>query len=128
VVIYGGEKVFAAGADINEMAGARYEQIAAISERLQATFTAIAKIPKPVVAAARGDAQFRREWPWEGHLHGALTPAERFLPVRRGRPGAARKEQQNPCSRSPPGHARHERAHRRPVARDGHRRAPRRQR
>ena len=19
------------------------------------------------------------EWPWEGHLHGALTPAERFL-------------------------------------------------
>jgi enoyl-CoA hydratase/carnithine racemase len=56
VVIYGGEKVFAAGADINEMAGASYEQIAAISQRLQATFTAIAKIPKPVVAAVSGYA------------------------------------------------------------------------
>jgi enoyl-CoA hydratase len=56
VVIYGGEKVFAAGADINEMAGARFEQIAAISQRLQATFTAIAKIPKPVVAAVTGYA------------------------------------------------------------------------
>jgi enoyl-CoA hydratase/carnithine racemase len=56
VVIFGGEKVFAAGADINEMAGASYEQIAAISQRLQATFTAIAKIPKPVVAAVSGYA------------------------------------------------------------------------
>jgi hypothetical protein len=45
-----------------------------------------------------GDAQFRREWPWESHLHGALTPAERFLPIRRGQPGTARKEQQNTCS------------------------------
>jgi enoyl-CoA hydratase/carnithine racemase len=56
VVIYGGEQVFAAGADINEMAGASYGQVAAISQRLQATFTAIAKIPKPVVAAVSGYA------------------------------------------------------------------------
>ena len=56
VVIYGGEKVFAAGADIKEMADASYGQIAADSSRLQAAFTAVAKIPKPVVAAITGYA------------------------------------------------------------------------
>jgi enoyl-CoA hydratase len=56
VVIYGGEKVFAAGADIKEMADASYGQIAADSRRLQAAFTAVAKIPKPVVAAITGYA------------------------------------------------------------------------
>jgi enoyl-CoA hydratase/carnithine racemase len=56
VVIYGGEKVFAAGADIREMADASYTQIAATSGRLQAAFTAVAKIPKPVVAAVSGYA------------------------------------------------------------------------
>jgi enoyl-CoA hydratase/carnithine racemase len=48
VVLYGGPKVFAAGADIKEMA--------ADSRRLQASFTAVAKIPKPVVAAVTGYA------------------------------------------------------------------------
>jgi enoyl-CoA hydratase/carnithine racemase len=52
-VIYGGEKVFAAGA---EMAGLTYGQIAAHSARLQAALTALAKIPKPVVAAITGYA------------------------------------------------------------------------
>jgi enoyl-CoA hydratase/carnithine racemase len=56
VVLYGGEKVFAAGADIKEMAEASYGQIAADSRRLQAAFTAVAKIPKPVVAAITGYA------------------------------------------------------------------------
>jgi enoyl-CoA hydratase/carnithine racemase len=56
VVIYGGEKVFAAGADVKEMAKASYPQIAEVSRRLQAAFTAIAKIPKPVVAAVSGYA------------------------------------------------------------------------
>jgi len=56
VVIYGGEKAFAAGADIKELAGASYPQIAGVSRRLQAAFTAIAKIPKPVVAAVSGYA------------------------------------------------------------------------
>jgi enoyl-CoA hydratase/carnithine racemase len=56
VVIYGGEKVFAAGADIKEMVDASYGQIAADSSRLQAAFTAVAKIPKPVVAAITGYA------------------------------------------------------------------------
>jgi enoyl-CoA hydratase/carnithine racemase len=55
-VIYGGEKVFAAGADIKEMAEAGYVRMAADSRRLQASLTAIAKIPKPVIAAVTGYA------------------------------------------------------------------------
>ena len=55
-VIYGGEKVFAAGADIKEMAEASYGRMAADSRRLQAAFTAVARIPKPVVAAVTGYA------------------------------------------------------------------------
>jgi enoyl-CoA hydratase/carnithine racemase len=56
VVLYGGEKVFAAGADIKEMAGASYSQMAVDTRRLQDAFTAVAKIPKPVVAAITGYA------------------------------------------------------------------------
>jgi enoyl-CoA hydratase/carnithine racemase len=56
VVLYGGPKVFAAGADIKEMADASYQRMAADSRRLQASFTAVAKIPKPVVAAITGYA------------------------------------------------------------------------
>src|SRR5580700_6903895 len=48
VVLYGGEKVFAAGADIKEMA--------VDSRRLQAAFTMVARIGKPVVAAVTGYA------------------------------------------------------------------------
>jgi enoyl-CoA hydratase/carnithine racemase len=54
-VIYGGEKVFAAGADIKEMAAASYSHVVA-DTRLRDAFTAIAKIPKPVVAAITGYA------------------------------------------------------------------------
>jgi enoyl-CoA hydratase len=56
VVLYGGPKVFAAGADIKELARASYPAMAADSRRLQASFTAIAKIGKPVVAAVTGYA------------------------------------------------------------------------
>jgi enoyl-CoA hydratase/carnithine racemase len=56
VVVYGGGKVFAAGADIKELASASYPQMAADSRRLQAAFTAVATIPKPVVAAVTGYA------------------------------------------------------------------------
>jgi enoyl-CoA hydratase/carnithine racemase len=56
VVIYGGERVFAAGADIKEMADLSYGQMAERSARLQASFTAVAQIPKPVVAAITGYA------------------------------------------------------------------------
>jgi len=56
VILYGGERVFAAGADIKEMAGLSYAQMAERSARLQAAFTAVAEIPKPVVAAVAGYA------------------------------------------------------------------------
>jgi enoyl-CoA hydratase/carnithine racemase len=56
VIVYGGERVFAAGADIKEMAGAGYPQMAERSAKLQAALTAVANIPKPVVAAVTGYA------------------------------------------------------------------------
>ena len=55
-VLYGGERVFAAGADIKEMAGMGFADMAAHSRTLQASFTAVAEIPKPVVAAITGYA------------------------------------------------------------------------
>ena len=56
VVIYGGEKVFAAGADIKEMADLSYVDMVQRSGKLQAAFSAVARIPKPVVAAVTGYA------------------------------------------------------------------------
>ncbi len=56
VVIYGGEKVFAAGADVKEMAGLSYADMAARSRTLQESFTAVARISKPVIAAITGYA------------------------------------------------------------------------
>ena len=56
VILYGGERVFAAGADIKEMAAMGYPAMAARSAALQASFTAVADIPKPVVAAVTGYA------------------------------------------------------------------------
>ena len=56
VVLYGGEKVFAAGADIKEMADMSYTDMAARSGGLQSAITAVAEIPKPVVAAVTGYA------------------------------------------------------------------------
>jgi enoyl-CoA hydratase/carnithine racemase len=56
VVVYGGEKVFAAGADIKEMADMSYTDMVARSGGLQSAFTAVARIPKPVVAAVTGYA------------------------------------------------------------------------
>lgn len=56
VVVYGGEKVFAAGVDIKEMADVSYPAMAADSGRLQDSFTAVARIGKPVVAAISGYA------------------------------------------------------------------------
>ncbi|MGH8825673.1 MAG: enoyl-CoA hydratase/isomerase family protein [Jiangellaceae bacterium] len=56
VVVYGGEKVFAAGADIKEMAELSYAEMADRSGPLQAAFAAVARIPKPTVAAVTGYA------------------------------------------------------------------------
>jgi enoyl-CoA hydratase/carnithine racemase len=55
-VIYGGEKVFAAGVGVKEMASKDYPTMALARQPLHAAFTTIAKIPKPVVApAGQGD-------------------------------------------------------------------------
>jgi len=56
VVIYGGEKVFAAGADIKEMADMSYADMVKRSGPLQSSLSAVAAIPKPTVAAITGYA------------------------------------------------------------------------
>ncbi|HZG95126.1 MAG TPA: enoyl-CoA hydratase-related protein [Mycobacteriales bacterium] len=56
VVVYGGPKVFAAGADVKEMADMSYTDMVARSGALQDSFTAVARIPKPTVAAVTGYA------------------------------------------------------------------------
>ena len=56
VVVYGGEKVFAAGADIKEMQTMSYADMVERSGALQSAFTAVARIPKPTVAAVTGYA------------------------------------------------------------------------
>ncbi|WP_030995624.1 enoyl-CoA hydratase/isomerase family protein [Streptomyces sp. NRRL F-5630] len=56
VVIRGSEKVFAAGADIKEMRGMSHKDMVLRSRALQDAFTAVARVPKPVVAAVTGYA------------------------------------------------------------------------
>jgi enoyl-CoA hydratase/carnithine racemase len=56
VVVWGGERVFAAGADIKEMAEMSYTDMVRRSGPLQSSLTAVARIPKPVVAAVNGYA------------------------------------------------------------------------
>ena len=56
VIVYGGPKIFAAGADVKEMAEWTYQEIVDRSVGLQSAFTAIARIPKPTIAAITGFA------------------------------------------------------------------------
>jgi enoyl-CoA hydratase/carnithine racemase len=56
VIVYGGEKVFAAGADIKEMADLSYVDMAAGAGAVSSALQAVAQIPKPVVAAITGYA------------------------------------------------------------------------
>lgn len=56
VVIYGGPKVFAAGADVKEMVDMTYADMAGRAAALSSAFDAVARIPKPVVAAITGYA------------------------------------------------------------------------
>ena len=56
VVLYGGERVFAAGADIKEMSSMTYAQMQAWGSGLQDALRVVAKLPKPVVAAVTGYA------------------------------------------------------------------------
>ncbi|MFD6857795.1 enoyl-CoA hydratase-related protein [Rhodococcus sp. NPDC060086] len=56
VIVYGGEKVFAAGADIKEMADLNFVQMSKIVDDLQSALGSVADIPKPTVAALTGYA------------------------------------------------------------------------
>jgi enoyl-CoA hydratase/carnithine racemase len=56
VIVYGGERVFAAGADIKEMAEMSYTDMVKRSGALSSALSSVAKIPKPVVAAITGYA------------------------------------------------------------------------
>ncbi|HWN34551.1 MAG TPA: enoyl-CoA hydratase/isomerase family protein, partial [Pseudonocardia sp.] len=56
VVVYGGEKVFAAGADIKELAAMSHVDMTARARGLTSSLTAVAEIPKPTVAAITGYA------------------------------------------------------------------------
>jgi enoyl-CoA hydratase/carnithine racemase len=56
VVVTGGPKRFAGGADIKEMAGWTYPDAVDRSRALQASFNAVAALPKPVIAAIGGYA------------------------------------------------------------------------
>lgn len=56
VILYGGERVFAAGADIKEMQDMSYQDMVAHSRSLQDFTRSIAQIGKPTVAAVTGFA------------------------------------------------------------------------
>jgi enoyl-CoA hydratase/carnithine racemase len=56
VIVYGGPKVFAAGADIKEMADMSYVDMAERDSPLSSAFSSVAEIAKPTVAAITGYA------------------------------------------------------------------------
>jgi enoyl-CoA hydratase/carnithine racemase len=56
VVLSGGRNAFSAGADIKEIVKLSYVDMISYSEGLEAAFTAVASIGKPVVAAINGPA------------------------------------------------------------------------
>ncbi|MGB5953028.1 MAG: enoyl-CoA hydratase-related protein [Ornithinimicrobium sp.] len=56
VVVYGGEKVFAAGADIKEMQAMTYPEMVDRAGVIQDCFKAVARIPAPTIAAITGYA------------------------------------------------------------------------
>lgn len=56
VIFYGGERVFAAGADIKEMQHMSYPEMVDRASIIQERFKAVARIPKPTVAAITGYA------------------------------------------------------------------------
>jgi len=56
VIVYGGPKLFAAGADVKEMADWSYTDVVDHATSLQSAFNAVAAIPKPTIAAITGYA------------------------------------------------------------------------
>src|SRR5690242_20193760 len=53
VVVWGGERVFAAGNDVKEMADLTYSDMVKVSASVSSATTAIARIPKPVRSEER---------------------------------------------------------------------------
>lgn len=56
LIIFGGPKLFAAGADIKEMAGLDYQAMARAAIAMEQSFADLARAPMPVVAAITGYA------------------------------------------------------------------------
>ncbi|MEK9665312.1 MAG: enoyl-CoA hydratase/isomerase family protein, partial [Candidatus Nanopelagicales bacterium] len=56
VIVYGGPKVFAAGADVKEMLDWSLTDALRRTQGLQDAFTAVAAIPQPTIAAVTGFA------------------------------------------------------------------------
>ncbi|MFG2937088.1 enoyl-CoA hydratase/isomerase family protein [Streptomyces sp. NPDC048282] len=56
VVLYGGERLFAAGADVKALAAMGPEEVRGWNRALQRTFDEVARLPMPVVAALTGYA------------------------------------------------------------------------
>jgi enoyl-CoA hydratase/carnithine racemase len=56
VVLHGGERLFAAGADIKALAAMGPEEIRGWNRALQRTFDEVARLPMPVIAAVTGYA------------------------------------------------------------------------
>lgn len=56
VVLWGGERVFAAGADVKEFAQMSHADMVRDVERLSSSLNSLARIPKPVIAAVTGYA------------------------------------------------------------------------
>jgi enoyl-CoA hydratase len=56
VVLYGGERVFAAGADVKQFAAMTHADMVRDAARVMSSIDALAQIPKPVIAAVTGYA------------------------------------------------------------------------
>jgi len=56
VVLWGGDRTFAAGADIREMAGETYQSFSPVAVVLQEAVRAVARLPQVVIAAITGYA------------------------------------------------------------------------
>lgn len=56
VIVHGGPKVFAAGADIKEMVDMTHADMSYAAQSLHQAFTSIAQIPQPTIAAINGYA------------------------------------------------------------------------
>lgn len=56
VVLWGGPKIFAAGADVAELQGLTLPQSRTAAEELQAAFSALARLPQVTIAAINGYA------------------------------------------------------------------------